>query len=62
MTEEFGFDITFIYTVQPFRSNENNRKLHTKEEILNGKELGMIKCINIRFISGKISPLSSSDI
>jgi len=50
MTEEFGFDINWIYTiVQSRQKGPNIRQQHTKEEILNDKELGMIKCIYIEF-------------
>jgi len=50
MTEEFGFEISLIYTVTQSRHKGPNIRLqHTEEEILNDKELGMIKCIYIEF-------------
>jgi hypothetical protein len=50
MTEEFGFEISWIYTItQPHYKGPNIRQQHTEEEILNDKELGIIKCIYIEF-------------
>ena len=50
MTEEFGFETSIIYTVvQSRQRGPNIRQQHTEEEILNDKELGMIKCIYIEF-------------
>lgn len=50
MTEEFGFKVKWIYTIVQSRQNGPNiRQQHTEEEILNDKELGMIKCIYIEF-------------
>jgi hypothetical protein len=51
MTEEFGFEINWIYTIgnNTGPSHGFARIQHTKEEILNDKELGMIKCIYIEF-------------
>jgi len=51
MTEEFGFEISWIYTIgnNTGPSHGFTRIQHTEEEILNDKELGMIKCIYIEF-------------
>ncbi len=51
MTEEFGFEINWIYTIgnNTGPSHGFKRIQHTEEEILNDKELGMIKCIYIEF-------------
>jgi hypothetical protein len=49
MTEEFGFETSLIYTIVLSRNELNIRQQHTEEEILNDKELGMIKCIYIQF-------------
>jgi hypothetical protein len=51
MTEEFGFEINWIYIIgnNTGPSHGFARIQHTEEEILNDKELGMIKCIYIEF-------------
>ena len=51
MTEEFGFEMNCIYTIRNNAGPSHGfaRIQHTEEEILNDKELGMIKCINIEF-------------
>ncbi len=49
MTEEFGFEIDYIYSVGLNRGDRIYRTVYTEEEILNDKELGMITCIYIQF-------------
>ena len=50
ITEEFGYETSLIYTIVQSRNNGPNiRQQHTEEEILNDKELGMIKCIYMEF-------------
>lgn len=48
MTDELGYEISFIYSI----SKQNSRYMrtqHTKEELINGKDLGNIKCLSIEF-------------
>lgn len=48
MTDELGYEISFIYSI----SKQNSRYMRTqqtKEELINGKDLGNIKCLSIEF-------------
>ena len=51
MTEEFGYEVSIIYTigVNAGPSKGYGRLQHEESEILGDKELGMIKCIYIEF-------------
>jgi len=53
MLQELDLEISFIYThgVKAGPSHGFARTQHTEKEILNDKELGMIKCICIEFKS-----------
>jgi len=53
MLQELDLEITFIYSIgrNAGPSHGFARTQHTEEEILNDKELGMIKCISIEFKS-----------
>ena len=53
MLQELDLEISFIYThgVKAGPSHGFARTQHTEEEILNDKELGMIKCICVEFKS-----------
>jgi hypothetical protein len=50
MTEEFGYEVNTIYTIGPAGPSKGYARLqHQESEILEDKELGMIKCISIEF-------------
>jgi hypothetical protein len=51
MVQELDLEIIFIYTIGANAGPSHGfaRTQHTEEEILNDKELGMIKCICIEF-------------
>lgn len=50
MTEEFGYEVNTIYTIGTAGPSKGYARLqHQESEILEDKELGMIKCISIEF-------------
>jgi hypothetical protein len=51
MTEEFGYEVSTIYTIGANAGPSKGyvRLQHQESEILEDKELGMIKCICIEF-------------